>query len=483
MSLQDIQDNNYSLSASLYQNTNVKYSSFKKLSDFVINLQKGTEPGSKFYCDERTYKFIRTSDIQENSFLFNERLCVGILFTGFKNQNLKKEQILLVKDASLGKVAILEKDYPNCMICGGIHALTCKSPYYVFAILQHPLFRENFERNVPKGSVFSHASEKYLDFDIPLPKDNNLNVIYFIENLMFSIINKEILIKKRFNQINELISNELNFKGFDEISSQEFPKFNEVTKQNKLYAGSYTKRIKFIKNLINSYENGCFFIDKDNFKSGSTPSKKIISSKSSSLKFKWIQPTNINEIGLFSSIPSIDFKNKKNNINSNACLIINRTSKKIDGISGKFVGISTFYDYSFFGKGHHNQGIYRIDNFNDIDLIVIVSLLNHPLYREYMGEISLGSKMKEIKIDDLTSIPFPKFNSSFKLKIKNLFYNKNYYNTENLNNENFLIYDKQWSEKAGLYDLFITYQKQKNLLNNIIEKIYNGEYVEINYNF
>ena len=100
-----------------------------------------------------------------------------------------------------------------------------------------------------------------------------------------------------------------------------------------------------------------------------------------------------------------------------------------------------------------------------------------------MGEISLGSKMKEIKIDDLTSIPFPKFNSSFKLKIKNLFYNKNYYNTENLNNENFLIYDKQWSEKAGLYDLFITYQKQKNLLNNIIEKIYNGEYVEINYNF
>lgn len=485
VSFTDIQDNDYSLSASLYQGNEVNYSFFKKLSEFILTTQKGNEPGSKFYSNDKTFRFIRTSNIEEDSFLLNENLCVGILGKAFKRHNLKKEQILLVKDATLGKVAMLDKDYPNFMLCSGIHSLTCNFPYYIFAILQHHRFKENFEKNIPRESTFSHAGEKYLDFDIPLPNDNNQEVICFVENLMRSTFLKEVLIKERISQINKLISEKLNFNGFHTINDQKFPRINEISKSNKLYAGYYSKKSKFIKDLIFSYENGYFFIDKEKIKSGFTPSnnKKTGPYDNDSLKYKWITPTNINELGIISLISSIEFNYKKNNLKNNACLIINRTSKKFDGESGKFVGISTFYDIDIFNEGQHNQGIYRVENYEDIDLIVLVSLLNHPLYREYFGEISLGSKMKEIKIEDLINTPFPNFNHSIKEKIKNLYYSKEKYDFKNLNNENFLEKDKTWCEKAGVFDLYIISQRQKYFINHIVDLIYEGKDIKIDYSF
>lgn len=485
VSFKDIGRNNHSFSASLYQEEDTNYSFYQKLSDFVINHQKGKEPGSNFYCNNKKYRFIRTSNIEDNSYLFKEDLCTGISEKAFKNYELKKEQILIVKDASVGKVAMLDKNYTNYMICGGIHALTCKIPYYVFAILQHPHFRKNFEKNIPKGSVFTHASDKYLDFDIPLPINNDKKIIKYVENLMESILSKESLIKDKISEINDLISNELNFKGFDEVEKQTYPQINEIIKSKKLYAGFYSKKTKFIKNCITSYKGGYFYINQKNIKSGFTPSKNKRNGPvdNTLLKYKWITTSNVNELGIINKLSSVDFEYKKNNIKTNTCLIINRTSKKVEGESGKFVAISTFYDYSLYGEGQHNQGMYRLENIEDEDLIMIVNLFNHPIYREYFGEISLGSKMKEVKIEDLINVPLPNFNRNIKNKIKNLYYSKTIYESKNLNNENFLNYDNKWSKKAGIYDLQINLQKEKILLNEVVNKIYKGNEIKISYNF
>lgn len=483
VSFKDIQNNDYSLSASLYQGSEVNYSFYKKLSEFIVSTQKGNEPGSKFYTEDKTFRFIRTSNIDENSFLLNEDLCIGIANKVFKEHKLEKEQILMVKDATLGKVAMLDKDYPNYMLCGGIHSLTCDFPYYLFAILQHSCFKENFEKKIPRGSTFRHAGDRYLDFDVPLPNDNNEEVITFVENLMRSAFLKEVLIKEKISQINQLIYCELNFEGFDDINNQKFPRIKEISVKNKLYAGYYSKKTKFIKDLIFSYKKGYFFIDKKNIKSGFTPSKKIGPVEDNSLKFNWITPTNINELGIVYLPSSIEFDYKKNNLKKNACLIINRTSKKVNGESGKFVGISSFYDIGLFNEGQHNQGIYRVENYDDIDLIVLVSLLNHPLYRELFGEISLGSKMKEIKIEDLINIPFPNFDLSLKKKIKDLYVTREKYDFVNLNNENFLEKDSVWCKKVGVLDLYIYLQRQKTFINHIVNMIYEGEDIKIDYSF
>lgn len=474
----DLKKNKYSFSAKLYKKQKTNYVKSYKLKDFLIEpIKKGTEVGSDTYIYNKKYQFIRTSNILNNSVLLDEKSCIGIPKKFFEKQNLKKKQILIVKDGALGNVAFLDRDYPNFMICSGINSLTCKNPFYIFAILQHKLFKKNFEFNVTSGSTISHAKDMYLEFDIPLPVDNAEDIINLVENIMKSIILKERLIKDKINSLNKFISEILHFNGFDNIKT-EYPTYSDLLSVKRLDSGYYSEKAIYIRDLIKNYENGYFYIPSKNIKGGKTP--KIRSEPSyENLKYKWITPTFINKYGMNTNICSIDFK-EKNNINNDTCLIINRTSKKIDGKSGKFVGIASFYNYSFFGKGQHNQGFYRLENYEKIDLIMITTLLNHPIYREYFGEISIGSKMKEIKKYNLTEIPFPKLNSEIKNKIKNLYYKEIKWDY-NKDNGNFEEYDNKWSKNAGIFDLYLILYKEKTFLNKIIEKIYNNENIEIKY--
>ena len=464
----DIEQNNYSFSAKMYETHDFKYEKSKKLNDFIIlPLQKGVEVGSDAYISNKKFKFIRTSNILDKSNLVDEKSCIGI------------PEIYFVKDGNLGNVAFLDKDLENCMISSGINILTCKHPYYVYAILQHELFKKNFEYSVTTGSTISHAKDIYLDFDIPLPKNNTENSISFVESLMKSIIQKERLIEEKIINLNQYISKLLNFNGFDNIKNN-YATYKDLINIKRLDAGYYSNNAIYIRELIESYQNGYIFIPSKNIKGGNTP-KVRSESITTSLKYKWITPSSIDDNGMNSNICSIDF-NGKNNINTDTTLIINRTSKKLDGLSGKYVGIASFYDFSFFEEGHHNQGFYRLENYDKTDLITIVVLLNHPIYREYFGEISIGSKMKEIKKYNLTEIPFPKFSDEIKNKINKLYYNEIKWNY-NSNTENFKSYDKNWSKDAGIYDLYLILIQQKEFLNKIVESIYNNENIIPKYSF
>ena len=474
----EIQENNYSFSAKLYEKREIKYTNSCKLSEFLISpIQKGKEIGSDAYILDKNYQFIRTSNISNSSSLFNEDSCVGVPEVYFENQNLKKNQILIVKDGNLGNVSFLDKNYPTFMISSGINVLNCINPYYIFAILQNDLFKQNFEYNVTVGSTISHAKDIFLDFDIPLPLQND--GIIFVETIMESIILKERLIKDKIDSLNNFISKILDFKGFNNIENFN-PTYEDLVSITRLDSGYYSNKSIFIRKLIESYPEGYFYIPSNNIKGGNTP--KVRSEPSyNELDYKWIVPSYINDFGLNVNICSMNFKGR-NNINNDTCLIINRTSKKSNGQSGKYVGIASFYDYSFFGNGHHNQGFYRLENYNRSDLIMIVVLLNHPIYREYFGEISVGSKMKEIKKYNLIEIPFPKFNSNIKEQINKLYFNELKWEF-NAENESFKEYDMKWSKEAGIYDLYLMIYKEKSFLNQIIQKIYDDEFFELNFSF
>ncbi len=479
ITVNQLTNNKYSFSAKLYEHHQKKYENSCKLRDFLISpVQKGVEIGSDNYSSNKEFQFIRTSNILKTSFLVDETSCVGVPELFFENHYLNENSILIVKDGSLGNVAFLDNNYSSFMISSGINVLNCKNPFYVFSILQHDLFKENFEYNVAPGSTISHAKDVYLDFDIPLPKNNDKKVIKFVESIMKSIILKERLIQDKISALNDYISKLLNFNGFDNIDNI-YPTYSDLISIKRLDSGYYSKKSIYIRNLIESYEEGHFYLSSNNLKGGNTPKIRSEPSKDN-LTYKWIVPSYIDVHGMNCDINSIDFKGK-NNINEDTCLIINRTSKKIDGKSGKYVGIASFYDYSFFGEGHHNQGFYRLVNMDKIDLITIVPILNHPIYREYFGEISVGSKMKEIKKYNLIKIPLPNFNADIKNKIKEFYFNEikwDYYS----GNENFEDYDKKWSDKAGIFDLYIMLNKQKIFLDKIIEKIYNNESFELTFN-
>jgi hypothetical protein len=148
-----------------------------------------------------------------------------------------------------------------------------------------------------------------------------------------------------------------------------------------------------------------------------------------------------------------------NNLNQNAMLLVNRTSR---GGRGEYVGIAAYYDIDIYGIGHHNQDIYRVFNYPDNDLIFMSCFMNTDIMRKYCSFMCVGSKMKELKAGQFLSIPFPKFNEGIKFKIVSLYNNES--KSENI---------------MGLIQLEILLRNLKTKLNTTLDKIVNGEKVTL----
>lgn len=99
-------------------------------------------------------------------------------------------------------------------------------------------------------------------------------------------------------------------------------------------------------------------------------------------------------------------------------LIVNRTSK---GGSGEYCGISAFYDYEISGPAQHNQGIFRVFDLQKDDLIVLTAIMNTTNYRKHCSNLTMGSKMKKLKLYNILNIPFPKFPDKIRNEIINLY--------------------------------------------------------------
>lgn len=123
------------------------------------------------------------------------------------------------------------------------------------------------------------------------------------------------------------------------------------------------------------------------------------------------------------------------NLKKDAILFINRTSR---GKKGEYVGSSCFYEFEYYGQGHHNQGIYRVENFSKNEKLFIVTFINSTVMRKICGNVTIGLKMKEIKsydfskekqneiskiyyykIDTLTNILLDNYLNEHKKEIKN----------------------------------------------------------------
>lgn len=473
--IQEIIEKDYTLSATQYKSLQIKNKNLKLVSSFLDrNLERydlGYEVGSESYVETSPYYFIKAKALQEESYLLDitHDSVQAIVPQNFVNMKLKEGDIIISKDSNVGEIVILDKDYPNTMLCGALYRLPITNyKYYLLAFIKNQIFRDQIDFLVPRGSTIRHGKTKFLDCLIPLPNQNKENVIFYIELLMQAIINKEIEIKKRYTQVSDYIMSELQNNQLEGLFTYSFPCINEIMETTRLDSSVYSKRFKEIKFMIENYKYGYFYIPKENIKGGNTPKKRIISEEDN-LSNYWVTPTIFDNIGLLNSHPTIDCF--ENNICSNCLLIVNRTSKGKDGL---YVGLSYFYDFSNLGAGHHNQGIYRIQNYCDSDLVFYNAILNSNLYREYCGALSMGSKMKEIKVNDITSIPFPNFPIEKKEKIVSLYYTPFYkYDSQKCSILNFMEYDNSFNLKAGIYELDHSKRYLEEKLNKAINNIIN----------
>lgn len=482
----DNNESRFSLSSKDYRKLKIFNKNTRKLKTLLTKTEKlGKEIGSKFYMKKSSHKFLKTVNIS-NGYLIDEsslEYCKPI-----NKVFPKKNEILIVKDGAgngLGEVALYPyENYDNKdSISSGLIAINIEPEYryYVLALLKSQHFKDFIDLNTPQSSTIRHSKKIALEYEIPFPCVQNNSTPKEVEKLVSiiveNIIDKEEQIRIKHNKINQYINEELLNNQNDNSYQYRYPKLKEIAKNLRLDSGIYSTEFKRIDFLINNYKNGYFKISKDDFKSGNTPTIRIFNPKNK--KYKWVTPTLISDEGFYIPISTINMKNKQN-ISSDCVLIINRTSR---GKKGEFVGISCFYDVKKYGLGHHNQGLYRISNYNKSEKLFLVCLLNSDIYRKICGCISIGSKMKELKISDFSEIKFLNFPEDTRKKIIEEYYNESDFDTNlQLDIDNYLKYFKERNKKIGIFQNSYELVDLRNKLEDIIDKIiYEKEIIIKNY--
>lgn len=260
----DIVNNSHSLSASMYRHIIIDSPNVVTMGEIISNYDKGRDPGSQWYLKESNYYMIRTKSLQEFSFLLYPKgeSIIPINPKKFVDIDLSPGDILLSKDSNVGECAIVIDDsYNNCVFSGGIVRLHIRHQYnknYIFAFMKHPIFKEQLNALSPKGATIKHAGDRWTQCLIPFPnQDNREEVIALISKIVDLILHKESMIRKKSQEIYELINTELvNNQGTNSFVYQE-PTYQEIMSEGRLdaaiYSNEYKSKISLIENYILGY--------------------------------------------------------------------------------------------------------------------------------------------------------------------------------------------------------------------------------------
>jgi hypothetical protein len=445
---------------------------FEKLENIILTSEIRKKIDSKNH-----YYYIQIGDIDINNGGIDYKHILGLRVP--KNPlEVKFGDILISKVRTYRKGISFVNKNSNELVCSPAFLVirSINNDYnitkeYLYSILRHDFFIEQILSLQNRGMYPRLDKNTKKEVLIPIPK--NEKIIEYITKLIISLIDKEQMIREKFQKMNDIIKEELNKQQNKNKFVFNYPTYNEMKTNKRLDTGIYDFEYKKLIHLIKNYSNGFFYIPENKLKSGSTPKKRMMGNGTK----KWVTPSIVNKFGYFDIYERIMCN--KTNIKKDCILIINRTSK---GGYGEYVGISVFYDFSKNGEAQHNQGFYRIDEYSEDELKIITIILNSQYYREMFGHISLGSKMKEVKINNFSNIPFPKFPDSIKRKLIDLYSQERKY-TNNITIDNFDKIDEEITKSSGILELSEQINRIKYKLDLTIASIINNNEIKMNFDF
>jgi type I restriction enzyme S subunit len=473
-----IEENNYCLSPAKYLDFHRKSSvNYKTLDKLIVTSQRRRK-----LKKSESYHYYEIGSINVESGFIEGKNYYGISMPAESPLEVLTNDIVISTVRTYRRGIGIITDNADNLTCTPaillIREVKEVTKDYLLALLRSDLFIEQIIAFENRGLYPRFDTDAISNIFIPIPK--NEETIKYISILQRAAINKEREIRRKHNQIHALIRRELEENQKPNKFVYEFPDYKEVVTEGRLDAGIYTKAFKEIDFLINNYSRGFYFIAKNKISSGSTPSLRFISSEIKQLKYKWITPTVIDDFGNLQADERINMK-EENNLSENAMLLINRTSK---GGRGEYVGIACFYDANAQGVAHHNQGIYRVFDYSDVELCFMTCFMNHKLMREYCAGLSVGSKMKEIKSNQFIKIPFPNFPNEKQKEIAVLYHNAaSRFETDELTLDNFADADDAFNQTAGIVELDKSAKQIKARIDEVIDQIVKDEAITINFEF
>ena len=298
-----------SLSPQRHQRVHFQARRRKFVKDFLDGKPiKGQEVGSDAYIRRSPKCFVRTKALQLDSFIpqLTGDAVVPILPASFRNMSLSSGDLLISKDSNVGATAILDQDYPDHMLSGGLLKLPVKgNTPYLFAFMKHELFHHQLTHMVPKGATIRHAKELYLDCEVPLPEPGDEGDVFsYIDSLVQMVIRRERQIRENEATIYRLITAELtNNQGPDQFSFSN-PHIGDISNAGRLDARFYSMDYKRKQFEIANYKNGSGTVADWGFKLGrgqnlqvSAIGKSIYSNKPKANYYTLVRPTNFSDYG------------------------------------------------------------------------------------------------------------------------------------------------------------------------------------------
>jgi len=449
--------------------------------DYLVNLIEVSKKSISLKNQRKYFNYVEIGSINTSTGYVEPTYKKSIDISTDSVFELKKGDILISTVRTyLGGIGLINQNDSNFVGSKALIVLRNLkkdiSRYYLFGVLRSNFFIEQTNLILNASMYPRMDKDNFNLLKIPFPATkNNLNpenIEKLVSMIVQNIIDKEEQIRAKNKLIDEKIEQEIRENQKDNKFLYSYPKISEIKKEGRLDTGLYERKFKEMDFLIRNYEGGFFQIPFENFKSGSTPKVRIINPIQKN--YRWVTPTHISDGGFYEPVLSIIMPTK-NNINKDCFLIINRTSK---GKKGEYVGISCFYDFSLYGKGQHNQGLYKINNFNKLKSLFLVSLLNSRILRKICGCVSIGSKMKEMKASDFAGLIFPNFSEPKQKEIAKVYYNKLDKNAS-LTFENYLEKEKVRNKELGIFQLNMEIFRLKEILEDLVHKIVMEEKIEI----
>lgn len=483
--ISDVKNNNFSLSATQYKKLCTKNNNLKPVSWFLDRpLDRhdlGNEVGTENYVDKSDFVFIKTKALQEECFLLKESRDATecIKPQAFKDMGLKAYDVLISKDSNVGEIAILEKDYPNSMLCGGLYRLPISNyKFYLLAFIKNTLFREQIDYMVPRGSTIRHGKTKFLECLIPFPNINATNTVNYISVLTEAIINKERLIRERYREILSKIDNNL----LDNQSDVEFvysqPTIKEIIVLDRLDSSLYSKEFKAKQYLVHNYTKGCKSVFELGF-SISRGQNLQVSNIGLSIQVKQkregyytlILPNYISKYGTVAKFEYLGNRNKLKTLNRGDIIF---------GAEGNEKGRSVVITDTIANAITNIHGITLNLNSNDLTKSIFVKLfLDWYRHNGMIDAYAVGGNGGSLAIKYWNIIKFPNFNKTDELELVNLYYTQTSYDSSNCTIESFLSYDDGFNENAGIVELDYSMKYLQNLLDEAIINIVNDIEVDI----
>lgn len=474
----EIINKNHTLSATQYKSFNIVNENVKSVSDFLyrdLNREDlGYEVGSEAYVDDSSCYFIKTKALQPETYLLdiNKESFQCIVPKALITSGLKKGDLIISKDSNVGEIAILDKDYPNCMLCGGIYKLPVKeNKYYLLAFIKSELFREQIDYLVPRGSTIRHGKKKFLECQIPMPNLNSENTIKYVELLMQAIVNKEQEIHRKYNLILELIQNELEKNQKDESFKYSLPNISEIMELDRMDSSLYSKVFKKKEFLITNYKYGASTVEELGFKifrgqnlQVSNIGKSIQTTTYKKGYYALVLPKFLSKYGTVNKVQYLGNPN------------LLKTLKKGDiifGAEGNEKGRSLVILDEQNNTITNIHGITLNQNSHNMQKGICVKLmLDYYRSKGMIDDYAVGGNGGSLAIKYWGLLKFPNFPNHIEEKFVKLYSNPTVeYKCMDCNVNNFLEYDSDFNARSGIYEIDKTVKILKQKLEQAIENI------------